>query len=54
MGAILLIGLDSTAALTFTGVWLVSAAWTTVRAGFGLARIWPGIGAAPLRVDGPS
>jgi MATE family multidrug resistance protein len=30
------------------GVWLVSAAWIGVRATFGVLRIWPGIGAAPL------
>jgi hypothetical protein len=30
-------------------VWLVTAGWIAVRAVFGVARIWPGIGAAPLR-----
>ena len=29
-------------------IWLVSAAWISVRATFGLLRIWPGIGRAPL------
>jgi len=30
-------------------VWLATALWTFIRAGFGLVRIWPGIGHAPLR-----
>lgn len=29
-------------------VWLATMLWTFIRAGFGLARIWPGIGHAPL------
>ena len=29
-------------------VWLVTAGWISVRASFGVLRIWPGIGAAPL------
>jgi len=30
-------------------IWLASALWTFIRAGFGLVRIWPGIGNAPLK-----
>lgn len=30
-------------------VWLATTLWTFIRAGFGLARVWPGIGQAPLR-----
>lgn len=30
-------------------VWLVTAAWITIRAVLGAVRIWPGIGHAPLR-----
>jgi MATE family multidrug resistance protein len=29
-------------------IWLATGLWTMVRAGFGLIRIWPGIGRAPL------
>ncbi|MGL1862585.1 MAG: MATE family efflux transporter [Pseudodesulfovibrio sp.] len=29
-------------------IWLATALWTFIRAGFGMARIWPGIGHAPL------
>jgi len=30
-------------------IWLATALWTFIRAGFGLVRIWPGVGQAPLR-----
>ncbi len=30
-------------------IWLATTVWTGVRAGFGLVRIWPGIGVAPLK-----
>lgn len=29
-------------------IWLATALWTFIRAGFGLVRIWPGMGRAPL------
>ncbi|AMK11961.1 MATE family efflux transporter [Pseudodesulfovibrio indicus] len=29
-------------------IWLATALWTFIRAGFGLVRIWPGVGRAPL------
>ncbi|WP_369404438.1 MATE family efflux transporter [Salidesulfovibrio brasiliensis] len=32
-------------------IWLAATLWTSVRAGFGIARIWPGIGHAPLWRD---
>jgi len=31
-------------------IWSVTALWAFIRAGFGLARVWPGIGDAPLAV----
>ena len=30
-------------------IWLATVLWATLRAGFGLVRVWPGIGRAPLR-----
>jgi MATE family multidrug resistance protein len=30
-------------------VWAVTAGWIAIRAGLGALRVWPGIGAAPLR-----
>jgi MATE family multidrug resistance protein len=47
--AILLLAVDRSAPDALTLVWLVTAGWIAVRAVFGVARIWPGIGAAPLR-----
>ena len=35
-------------------VWIVTAVWISVRAFFGVARVWPGIGDAPLRSSSPS
>jgi len=32
-------------------IWLSTALWTMVRAGFGIARIWPGVGHAPLALE---
>jgi MATE family multidrug resistance protein len=34
----------------FTLVWVATGVWVTVRAAIGVVRIWPGIGASPLRV----
>lgn len=44
-GLVALIALDP----DLTTVWIITAAWITVRSAFGIARIWPGIGRAPLR-----
>lgn len=33
-------------------IWLAATLWTSIRAGFGIARIWPGIGDAPLNRRG--
>jgi len=32
-------------------VWWISLVWMTVRAGFGVVRVWPGVGRAPLAVE---
>jgi MATE family multidrug resistance protein len=44
---VLLVDVRDPAALTH--LWVITALWGALRAGLGLARIWPGIGAAPLR-----
>jgi MATE family multidrug resistance protein len=49
LGSGLLLGLDGSAMSTLSAVWLITAAWTAVRAAFGVSRIWPGFGAAPLK-----
>ncbi|MBG0789260.1 MAG: MATE family efflux transporter [Desulfovibrionaceae bacterium] len=30
-------------------IWLATAVWASVRAAFGLVRVWPGVGQAPLK-----
>jgi MATE family multidrug resistance protein len=52
LGGALLLGLDGSPLFTLTAVWLITAVWSAVRAGFGIYRIWPGFGAAPL--SGPA
>jgi len=41
-----LVGLGSE---SLTAVWLVTSVWVCVRAAFGMLRIWPGLGNAPLK-----
>ncbi len=48
-GAGLLLALDLGRPGALTAVWWVTGLWITVRAGFGLARVWPGLGNSPWR-----
>jgi MATE family multidrug resistance protein len=48
-GAGLLFLFEGRPGFDLTQVWLITGVWIAVRAGFGVARIWPGLGAAPLR-----
>jgi MATE family multidrug resistance protein len=48
-GALLLALVEGRTGFDLTYVWLITGVWIAVRAGFGVARIWPGLGAAPLR-----
>jgi len=50
-GASLLACIDVTAPGALLTIWVVTVAWTVIRASFGVLRIWPGIGAAPLARD---
>jgi MATE family multidrug resistance protein len=34
-------------------VWTATAVWITIRAAFGMLRIWPAIGTAPLKKKAP-
>jgi MATE family multidrug resistance protein len=47
-GGVAALALLPAGAAGLTAVWLVTSAWIAVRAGFGLLRVWPGIGRAPL------
>ena len=40
--------LNEQAAGALTQVWLVTAGWITLRAVFGMLRVWPGIGNSPF------
>ncbi|MCP4687309.1 MAG: MATE family efflux transporter [Desulfobacterales bacterium] len=35
-----------------TGIWWITGGWIMIRAGFGMLRIWPGIGKSPLNPRG--
>jgi MATE family multidrug resistance protein len=48
-GALLLATIDVTAAGALVQVWMVTAVWISIRTLLGMARVWPGIGNAPLR-----
>jgi multidrug resistance protein, MATE family len=48
IGATLLLLIDVGAPGALTLIWIVTALWGMIRAGLGMARIWPGVGAAPL------
>ena len=41
--------IDESTPGALTRVWLATAAWIAVRTALGIARVWPGLGAAPLR-----
>jgi MATE family multidrug resistance protein len=49
IGVALLLQIDLAAADALMKIWVVSAVCITVRAVFGLARVWPGIGASAFR-----
>jgi MATE family multidrug resistance protein len=49
IGALMLIETSSPHALTL--VWWVTALWISMRAAFGVLRIWPGTARSPLRLS---
>jgi MATE family multidrug resistance protein len=53
LGAAALLGIDPAAASALCWIWIVTLGWNAVRAGFGVTRVWPGIGRAPLRQRAP-
>lgn len=48
LGTLMLFAPRPPGTLPLVWIWLATALWIGVRAGFGVARIWPGIGASPL------
>jgi MATE family multidrug resistance protein len=49
VGSIGLFLIDQSAENALTLVWLVTAVWITIRAAFGVIRIWPAIGNSPFK-----
>ena len=49
LGALGLLLVDGSDSPSLELVWLVTTGWVAFRAFFGTVRVWPGIGAAPLR-----
>lgn len=52
VGGAALLALDAEAPDAFARLWETVVLWLAVRAFFGLVRIWPGLGGAPLRPEG--
>ena len=48
VGAVGLFALDRSGASRLLSIWLVTAVWIAIRTAFGVVRVWPGIGRAPL------
>ncbi len=48
LGAAALAAVDPGAPGALAAIWWITGGWIVVRAGFGLVRIWPGVGRAPL------
>jgi MATE family multidrug resistance protein len=49
-GLVALYGIAPTGPDALTVIWIITAGWIAVRAVFGMARIWPGFGASPLKL----
>ena len=49
-GLIALYGIDPTGPNALTVIWVITAGWIAIRTVFGMARIWPGFGASPLKL----
>ncbi|MGJ3239306.1 MAG: MATE family efflux transporter [Anaerolineae bacterium] len=48
LASALLLGIDTSAEGAFTWVWGATVVWIFVRSVFGVVRVWPGIGNAPI------
>jgi MATE family multidrug resistance protein len=51
LGSLLLFRMELAAPGALAHIWIVAGIWITIRAVFGIARIWPGIGHSPLRAE---
>jgi MATE family multidrug resistance protein len=50
-GLVALYSVDLAGPGGLTRIWIITGGWIAVRTAFGLARVWPGFGASPLRRD---
>ena len=48
VGVLGLLWIDPTSPTALTAIWFVIAVWIAIRAAFGVLRVWPGVGSAPL------
>lgn len=48
IGATSILLIDVTMPGALVRVWIITGLWSSIRAAFGVLRVWPGIGAAPL------
>ncbi len=51
VGALWLCWIDPSSKGALREVWLASFAWVAIRAGLGVARVWPGVGRSPFRLS---
>jgi MATE family multidrug resistance protein len=49
-GLVALYGIAPAGPDALTVIWAITAGWIVIRTGFGMARIWPGFGASPLKL----
>jgi MATE family multidrug resistance protein len=50
VGLVALYGIAPAGPNALTVIWIITAGWIAVRTVFGMARIWPGFGASPLKL----
>lgn len=49
LGGVAVLVVNASLPQALTWIWVITGLWIAIRAGFGVARIWPGIGESPLR-----
>lgn len=54
VGSVVLLSIDTSVADALVWIWMATAVWIIIRALFGVLRIWPGIGKAPLGEKNPA
>lgn len=52
--SVLIFAAEGTGWISLTLIWLITGIWIVIRAGWGIARLWPGMRGSPLAVSGVS